>query len=128
MGRLCLGLGLLRLSARGPRCELRAPPLSDVLVGGDPAAAVLERLVLDLNVAPRTKSQPPLDVSALAPEPTFPLSNVLDHLPQGVCVFDASTRIVACNDAYLIMYNLSPTIARSSGPAAPSRSRPAPWT
>jgi diguanylate cyclase (GGDEF)-like protein/PAS domain S-box-containing protein len=28
-------------------------------------------------------------------------------------VFDASTRIVACNDAYLIMYNLSPTIARS---------------
>ena len=28
-------------------------------------------------------------------------------------MFDASTRIVACNDAYLIMYNLSPTIARS---------------
>ena len=28
-------------------------------------------------------------------------------------MFDASTRIVACNDAYLIMYNLSPAIVRS---------------
>ncbi len=36
----------------------------------------------------------------------------LNNMSQGLCLFDASSRIVVCNQQYLQMYNLSPTVAR----------------
>ncbi len=41
------------------------------------------------------------------------LSTVLSNIPQGVCLFDSSQRLVVCNESYLKMYNLSPDVARS---------------
>jgi len=36
----------------------------------------------------------------------------VDNMPQGLCMFDADTRIVVRNQPYLKMYNLSPDVVR----------------
>jgi diguanylate cyclase (GGDEF)-like protein len=36
----------------------------------------------------------------------------LNNMSQGLCLFDASARVVVCNQQYLQMYNLSPMVAR----------------
>jgi diguanylate cyclase (GGDEF)-like protein len=36
----------------------------------------------------------------------------LNNMSQGLCLFDASARVVVCNQQYLQMYNLSPKVAR----------------
>jgi hypothetical protein len=38
------------------------------------------------------------------------LSNALDNMSQGLCMFDAQNRIVLCNSRYLEMYKLSPQV------------------
>jgi len=40
------------------------------------------------------------------------LANALDHMSQGLCMFDAAGRIVVCNRPYLRMYNLSPDVVK----------------
>jgi methyl-accepting chemotaxis protein len=40
------------------------------------------------------------------------LEKAIGHMSQGVCMFDAATRIVLCNPQYLKMYNLSPTVVK----------------
>jgi diguanylate cyclase (GGDEF)-like protein len=37
----------------------------------------------------------------------------LNNMSQGLCLFDASARIVVCNQQYLQMYNLSPEVVRA---------------
>jgi methyl-accepting chemotaxis protein len=40
------------------------------------------------------------------------LTDALDYMTQGLCMFDASARIVLCNRQYLRMYDLSPAIVK----------------
>ena len=40
------------------------------------------------------------------------LSNALDNMTQGLCMFDAQGRVVLCNRRYIGMYNLSPEVVR----------------
>jgi methyl-accepting chemotaxis protein len=40
------------------------------------------------------------------------LTNALNHMPQGLCMFDRSARIVMCNQQYLRMYKLSPEVVK----------------
>jgi methyl-accepting chemotaxis protein len=40
------------------------------------------------------------------------LTDALDHMSQGLCMFDAAGRIVVCNRPYLRMYNLSPEVVK----------------
>ena len=40
------------------------------------------------------------------------LSDALDHMSQGLCMFDAAGRIVVCNRQYLRMYKLSPEVVK----------------
>jgi hypothetical protein len=40
------------------------------------------------------------------------LTGAVDHMSQGLCMFDASGRIVVCNQQYLRMYNLSPEVVK----------------
>ena len=40
------------------------------------------------------------------------LTAVLDHLPQGVCVFDASERMMLCNPRYIELYEISPAAVK----------------
>jgi diguanylate cyclase (GGDEF)-like protein/PAS domain S-box-containing protein len=40
------------------------------------------------------------------------LATAVNNISQGLCMFDASTRIVICNQRYLHMYNLSPEIVK----------------
>jgi methyl-accepting chemotaxis protein len=40
------------------------------------------------------------------------LTDALDHMSQGLCMFDASARIVVCNQQYLRLYNLSRDVVR----------------
>jgi methyl-accepting chemotaxis protein len=40
------------------------------------------------------------------------LTAVLDHLPQGVCVFDGAERMVLCNPRYIELYEISPTAVK----------------
>ncbi len=40
------------------------------------------------------------------------LTNALNHMSQGLCMFDAAARIVVCNRQYLRMYNLSPDVVK----------------
>ena len=40
------------------------------------------------------------------------LTSALNHMSQGLCMFDAATRIVVCNQQYLRMYNLSPDVVK----------------
>jgi len=40
------------------------------------------------------------------------LTDALNYMSQGLCMFDRSTRIVVCNQQYLQMYNLSPEIVK----------------
>ena len=40
------------------------------------------------------------------------LTDALNHMSQGLCMFDAGTRIVVCNRQYLRMYNLSPDVVK----------------
>jgi len=42
----------------------------------------------------------------------FPLAAVFNNISQGVCLFDASTRIVACNASYIDLYGLSRDIVK----------------
>jgi methyl-accepting chemotaxis protein len=40
------------------------------------------------------------------------LSAAVDHMSQGLCMFDAATRIVICNQPFLRMYRLSPDVVK----------------
>ena len=40
------------------------------------------------------------------------LSDVFDHMSQGLCMFDATSRIIVCNQPYLRMYRLSPEVVK----------------
>jgi methyl-accepting chemotaxis protein len=40
------------------------------------------------------------------------LTTALDHMSQGLCMFDAAGRIVVCNQPFLRMYRLSPEVAK----------------
>ncbi|MGO9399838.1 MAG: PAS-domain containing protein, partial [Xanthobacteraceae bacterium] len=40
------------------------------------------------------------------------LTDALDHMSQGLCMFDAAGRIVVCNRPYLRMYKLSPEVVK----------------
>jgi methyl-accepting chemotaxis protein len=40
------------------------------------------------------------------------LTDALNYMSQGLCMFDASARIVVCNRQYLRMYRLSPDVAK----------------
>ena len=40
------------------------------------------------------------------------LTDALDHMSQGLCMFDAAGRIVVCNRRYLRMYKLSPDVVK----------------
>jgi methyl-accepting chemotaxis protein len=40
------------------------------------------------------------------------LTAAVNHMSQGLCMFDASGRIVVCNQQYLRMYNLSPEVVK----------------
>jgi diguanylate cyclase (GGDEF)-like protein/PAS domain S-box-containing protein len=42
----------------------------------------------------------------------FPLAAVFNNISQGVCLFDASARIVACNASYIDLYGLSRDIVK----------------
>ena len=44
------------------------------------------------------------------------LSIAVNNIPQGLVLYDASARIIICNQPYLDMFGLSPEVA---GPAAP---------
>ena len=39
-------------------------------------------------------------------------TDALNHMSQGLCMFDAAGRIVVCNQQYLRMYNLSPEVVK----------------
>jgi PAS domain S-box-containing protein len=40
-------------------------------------------------------------------------TDALDNMAQGLCMFDAATRIVVCNQKYTRMYGLSPDVVKS---------------
>ncbi len=40
----------------------------------------------------------------------------LNHMTQGLCVFDNAARLVLCNERYIEMYRLSPDLARLGTP------------
>ena len=42
----------------------------------------------------------------------FPLAAVFNNISQGICLFDASARIVACNSAYTDLYGLSRDVVK----------------
>jgi PAS domain-containing protein len=42
----------------------------------------------------------------------FPLAAVFNNISQGVCLFDASARIVACNASYIELYGLSRDVVK----------------
>ena len=40
------------------------------------------------------------------------MATALDNMSQGLCMFDASQRLVLCNRSYLKMYDLSPDVVK----------------
>jgi PAS domain-containing protein len=40
------------------------------------------------------------------------LMSALNNMSEGLCMFDASARLILCNERYVEMYGLSPEIAR----------------
>jgi methyl-accepting chemotaxis protein len=40
------------------------------------------------------------------------MTDALNYMSQGLCMFDAAARIVVCNQQYLRMYNLSPEVVK----------------
>ena len=42
----------------------------------------------------------------------FPLAAIFNNISQGVCLFDASARIVACNASYIDLYGLSRDVVK----------------
>jgi PAS domain-containing protein len=40
------------------------------------------------------------------------LVTALDNMSEGVCMFDASTRLILCNGRYIEMYGLTPEVAK----------------
>src|SRR5579871_4531652 len=40
------------------------------------------------------------------------LYTLLNHISQGVCMFDASERLVVCNERFMLMYNLSAEVVK----------------
>ena len=47
----------------------------------------------------------------IAPDVDAPLLSLLEHLQDGVCLFDADQRLIACNARYTEIYNLPPEAA-----------------
>jgi PAS domain-containing protein len=46
------------------------------------------------------------------------MTDALDHMSQGLCMFDAAGRIVICNRPYLRMYKLSPDVVNRAARCA----------
>ena len=44
------------------------------------------------------------------------MKSALNHMTQGLCVFDGAARLVFCNDRYIEMYQLSPDLAHLGTP------------
>src|SRR5579863_10141176 len=40
------------------------------------------------------------------------VTNAVDHMTQGLCMFDKATRIIVCNQQYLRIYKLSPEVVK----------------
>jgi PAS domain-containing protein len=40
------------------------------------------------------------------------VTDAIDHMSQGLCMFDKSARIIICNQQYLRIYKLSPQIVK----------------
>ncbi len=40
------------------------------------------------------------------------VTNALNHMTQGLCMFDRAARIIVCNQQYLRIYQLSPQIVK----------------
>src|SRR5262245_26961150 len=40
------------------------------------------------------------------------LVTALDNMSEGLCMFDASTRLILCNSRYIEMYGLTPEVAK----------------
>src|SRR5262245_16959283 len=62
------------------------------------AAAALIMGTLSLGIYHRTRRDRQRFITAL------------NNMSQGLCMFDANARLILCNDRYLQMYNMSPTI------------------
>jgi diguanylate cyclase (GGDEF)-like protein/PAS domain S-box-containing protein len=53
-----------------------------------------------------------VQAEALVREQKLQLDSAVNNMTQGLCMFDASTRIVLCNQRFLEMYNLSPDVVK----------------
>jgi len=62
--------------------------------------AVLLLLLMAANAARRTQRK------------IQQLAGAVDHMSQGLCTFDSSARLTMCNQRYLDMYALSPTVVK----------------
>jgi PAS domain-containing protein len=84
---------------------------SVVLVGGACLAAILAAFGLL-----RRQNKPSAltaDTNAKLRERNICLDAALNNMTQGLCMFDASERIVVLNRRFLEMYKLSPQVVRA---------------
>jgi diguanylate cyclase (GGDEF)-like protein len=49
-------------------------------------------------------------------EQTFRLDTAINHMGEGLCMFDADKRLVVCNDRYAKMYQLPPELLQAGTP------------
>ena len=57
-----------------------------------------------------------LMVNALRRSHTRVLRTALNHMTQGLCMFDAAGRLLFCNERYIEMYGLGPNDAKAGTP------------
>ncbi len=69
-------------------------------------------LAISSQTVRRTARFTTQDRSADGPLSPRELSKALNHISQGLCMFDAAANIILCNDAYVRMYGLSARVVR----------------
>jgi PAS domain-containing protein len=97
VGAFAVSFGLLTLFAPGWAAAV-LPTLSETALTAA-VAAVLAQLAMTATSAVLTRRQ-----SAEIEQ----MRTAIDSMPQGLCMFDASERLVVCNTQYYKMYELTP--------------------
>jgi len=109
--KLSLSPGFLALAIAGVALSVLGMSLIGVLADRRLASrtARFEEIISQLSLA----RQQPEDSQLELQEQTLRLDTAINHMVEGLCMFDAERRLVVCNERYARLYQLPPELLRT---------------
>ncbi|SFJ49054.1 bifunctional diguanylate cyclase/phosphodiesterase [Bradyrhizobium sp. cf659] len=113
-GALSLSPAVLALAIAGVALSVLGMSLIGVLADRRLASrtARFEEIINQLSVARQQLEDSQLELR----EQKLRLDTAIDHMVEGLCMFDAEKRLVVCNERYAGLYRLPPDLLRTGTP------------